>query len=90
MYSILHNLILTSNIEANGLAGAIADSIDDLTSERPFIVSCHTDYGESAVPTTKPNSVTGCDLWAAIQPAVGEGGARGDRAGENGSVVQFH
>jgi hypothetical protein len=59
---VLHTLILTSNIEANGLAGAIVDSIDDLTSERPFVVTCHTDYGESAVPNTKPNMVTGCNL----------------------------
>ena len=59
---------LTADCKVHRLTDSIADIIGRVAAERSLVIAGHIDYGESGASITKLNSLTGCDLRAAIEP----------------------
>ncbi len=69
------------------MADSTTDTIRHVAPERSLVVACHIEYSESGASISELNSVTGCNLRAAVHPEERERGARGgagqtDRAAE--------
>lgn len=64
----------------------MTDAIGDVAPERPRVIAGYHRDADSRTAIGQLNQ-TGIDLRAAIKPEVGEGGASGDRAGENCCVI---
>ncbi len=79
--------VLTADGEVYWITGAIADRIGHTTLEWSLVIAGHTEYSESGASISELNSVTGCNLRAAVHPEERERGSRGgagqmDRAAE--------
>lgn len=79
-YDLNNSIILTADGKVYWITGAITDRIKHTTPERPLVIAGHTDHRESGVSVSELNSVTGCNLRAAVHPEERDGGSRGDRA----------
>ena len=60
-----------------------------MTPEQSLVIASHTDDDEGGASISELNSVTGCDLRAAVQPQERRGRAGGG-AGQTGGAVELH
>ena len=77
-------ILLTADREVYRITGAVTDRIEHATPERALVVAGHVNYCESGVSLGELNSVTGCNLRAAVHPEEGHGGSGGDGARKDG------
>lgn len=68
---------LTVDEKIHRLADHTTDTIRHDAPERSLVTAGHTHHGESGASVSELNSVTLCDLRAAVQPEERGGGARG-------------
>ncbi|TNN52149.1 hypothetical protein EYF80_037631 [Liparis tanakae] len=80
---------LTVDGEVYWITGAIADGIKHRAPEGSLVVTSHIDYRESGASVSELNSLTGCDLRAAVEPGERGRGSRGG-AGQTDGAVELH
>lgn len=82
-------VVLTADNEVHRLAGAVTDRIRRMTPEGSLVVAGHPDDDEGGSFVSGVNSVTGCDLGAAVEPDVGERGAGRDGTPQDSRTLGF-
>lgn len=71
---------LTADSEVYWITGPITDGIKHFTSKWSRIIAAHADNIERGVSVSELNSVSGCNLRAAVHPAERERGSSRDGA----------
>lgn len=80
-YNSCYNFVIrTADNKVHRIAGAVTDRIEHMTPEGSLVIAGHADDDEGGSFISGVNSVTECDLRAAVEPDVGERGAGRDGA----------